>query len=168
MTAAAIIKKAIDDGVNLVLSGSENIRLSGNQSAVNRWVAILREHKQAIIALLTHNQESTIRTWLKEIGEPVEDHNIVMDKCRLNPETLIYYLEQATEYKCEKQQQNILNLLAENTDRKHVYVTNPTVYPGNVVLTFAIRGVATFDILIPKNTYDPFVLQEIIENGSLQ
>lgn len=107
-----------------------------------------------------------IRTWLNRIGEPEEDHDIVLDKCRRNPEALTYYLEQATEYEREKQLQNIFNLLAENPARKHVFVTDTTVDPDNVVLAFAIHGVATFDMLIPKNTYDSFVLQEMIEIGS--
>ena len=36
-----------------------------------------------------------IRSWLFQIGEPSEDHGIVLNKCRSNPEALQYFLKHA-------------------------------------------------------------------------
>jgi hypothetical protein len=36
-----------------------------------------------------------IRIWLSQIGEPVEDHYLVLDKCRNDPEALEYFLKHA-------------------------------------------------------------------------
>ncbi len=43
----------------------------------------------------TIRQEMTIRSWLKHIEEPEEDHHIVIDKCRRNPEAMQYFLKHA-------------------------------------------------------------------------
>jgi hypothetical protein len=168
MTAELIIKQAINDGVNFVLSDTGIIKLSGDKNAVNRWASVIRKNKQAIIALLTRNQELAIRTWLTHIGEPEEDHYIVLNKCRRNPEALAYYLERAAEYACEQRWQKVLSLLAENPDKQRVYVTDTITDPDNVILTVAIRGVATFEMLVPQDRYDPFLLVEMIDKELLQ
>jgi hypothetical protein len=36
-----------------------------------------------------------IRIWLSKIGEPAEDHHLVLDKCRNDPEALAYFLKHA-------------------------------------------------------------------------
>lgn len=36
-----------------------------------------------------------IRAWLFKIGEPGEDHEIVLNKCRIDPEALVYFLRHA-------------------------------------------------------------------------
>jgi hypothetical protein len=36
-----------------------------------------------------------IRTWLSKIGEPEEDHLLVIDKCRNDPQALEYFLKYA-------------------------------------------------------------------------
>ena len=46
---------------------------------------------------ITHNQETIIRNWLTEIGEPEGDHYLVLSKCKRDPEALIYYLGLAAE-----------------------------------------------------------------------
>lgn len=36
-----------------------------------------------------------VRAWLFQIGEPEEDHNLVMAKCRNDPEAFTYFLKWA-------------------------------------------------------------------------
>jgi len=36
-----------------------------------------------------------IRAWLHKIGEPEEDHCLVIDKCKRDHEALIYFLKWA-------------------------------------------------------------------------
>ncbi len=36
-----------------------------------------------------------IRAWLHKIGEPEEDHHLILDKCRNDPEAMEYFLKHA-------------------------------------------------------------------------
>ena len=40
-------------------------------------------------------QIETVRAWLFSICEPVEDHHLVLDKCRSDPEAMSYFLKHA-------------------------------------------------------------------------
>lgn len=52
MTPTTIIQEAAADGVKLLLSPTETIKATGDSQAVNRWLALIREHKAAIIDAL--------------------------------------------------------------------------------------------------------------------
>lgn len=41
------------------------------------------------------NDLKIIRAWLFQIGEPEEDHHLVIDKCKTDPEALAYFLHYA-------------------------------------------------------------------------
>ena len=56
MTPAAIISEALVDGVSLALSPTGNIRATGEQFAVNRWLPIIRDHKPGIVAVLSADE----------------------------------------------------------------------------------------------------------------
>ncbi|SFL78740.1 hypothetical protein SAMN05421863_100484 [Nitrosomonas communis] len=43
------------------------------------------------------NDLKIIRVWLFQIGEPEEDHHLVIDKCKTDPEALSYFLHYARE-----------------------------------------------------------------------
>lgn len=53
MNPAAIIRDAQADGVCLVLGKPGTIKATGDGEAVNRWLAVIREHKAGIIEALT-------------------------------------------------------------------------------------------------------------------
>ena len=38
-------------------------------------------------------QIKLIRSWLFRIGEPAEDHHLVLDKCKADPEAMAYFLK---------------------------------------------------------------------------
>ena len=52
MTPATIIRAAQSDGVELALSPAGTIKATGDGAAVNRWLAVIREHKAEIIEAL--------------------------------------------------------------------------------------------------------------------
>ena len=52
MTPATIIREAQSDGVSLTLSPAGTIKATGDGAAVNRWLAVIREHKAEIIRVL--------------------------------------------------------------------------------------------------------------------
>ena len=66
MTPAAIIEQAAADGVTLALSPAGTIKVTGDTGAVQRWQAILREHKPAIVAALREaaNDPGAHRHWM--------------------------------------------------------------------------------------------------------
>ncbi len=42
---------------------------------------------------ITPEQETAICIWLDHIGESKENHYLVLDKCKRNPEALIYFMK---------------------------------------------------------------------------
>ncbi|MBA2483582.1 MAG: hypothetical protein H0V39_04010 [Nitrosomonas sp.] len=72
------------------------------------------------------------------------------------------------ESRTESRRQKVLSMLAESPDKQRAYVADMTADLDNVILTVAIKGVATFEMLIPKNRYDPFFLIEIFNKELLQ
>ena len=52
MTPAAIIREAQSEGVKLTLSHAGTIKAIGDGTAVNRWLAVIRENKAEIVEAL--------------------------------------------------------------------------------------------------------------------
>ena len=52
MTAAAIVRKASEEGLNLTLTPAGNIKAVGEGQAVARWLPVLQRHKSEIVNLL--------------------------------------------------------------------------------------------------------------------
>ena len=106
-----------------------------------------------------------IRSWLYRIGEPEEDHYLVLNKCRNDPEALAYYLERVAESKREERRKKVLAMLAEKPETQRAFATDMDSDTDNVILTMAIRDQYTFEMEIPKDKYDPFTLLELINKG---
>ncbi len=58
MTPETILRDAAQDGVDLTLTKSGSIKLSGSKSAIEKWTPSIRDHKPEILATL--NVESRI------------------------------------------------------------------------------------------------------------
>ncbi|MCP5273489.1 MAG: hypothetical protein H6936_01285 [Burkholderiales bacterium] len=122
----------------------------------------------------TSIQIQIIKAWLFRIGEPEEDHCIVLNKCKNDPEAMAYFLEQAqgskviTEPNSDDRQQKVLSMLADNPDKQRVYITDDKTDSDNVILTVAIRDLFSFEMLIPKEKYDPFGLIDLINGAQIQ
>jgi hypothetical protein len=77
MTPTAIIREAQADGVSLTLSPAGTIKAIGDGTAVNRWLAVIRDRKTEIIDVLTGITNDTAvasRWWLLHYRDqdPVE------------------------------------------------------------------------------------------------
>lgn len=96
MKPAEIVRRAKSDGVNLALSETGNIRVTGDDSAISKWTATIKASKPEIVAYLA-NEEAKVRRWLDRIGEddPVTINEII-GAIRSNPEARSYFLERAT------------------------------------------------------------------------
>lgn len=53
---------------------------------------LIRKNNIADAATDDSLQIEMIRAWLHKIGEPDEDHHLVLDKCRIDPEAMEYFL----------------------------------------------------------------------------
>jgi predicted RNA-binding Zn ribbon-like protein len=95
MTPETIIREAQADGVRLALSPAGTIKVTGDGAAVNRWLAMIRERKAEIIAVL---EEAALRAWLSHIEETDADIiEHVIAKCRLDEDARDYFLRRALE-----------------------------------------------------------------------
>jgi len=72
------------------------------------------------------------------------------------------------ELKREERRLKVLSMLAENPGTQRAFVTDTESDPDNVILTMAIRDQASFEMLIPRRKYDPFMLLELIERSAIQ
>ncbi len=52
MTAAAIVRRAYEEGVNLTLTPAGTIKAVGEGQAVARWLTVLQKHRSEIVNLL--------------------------------------------------------------------------------------------------------------------
>ena len=106
MTPATIIREAQAEGVRLALSPTGTIKATGDGTAVNRWLEVIREHKAEIIealkvgagrtAHLTAEDESAIRAWLALIEE-TDPATIaeVIGQCQRDAEARDYFTGRA-------------------------------------------------------------------------
>lgn len=72
------------------------------------------------------------------------------------------------ELKREERREKVLTMLADNPGIQRAFVTDTEADPDNVILTMAIRGQYSFEMLIPKHKYDPFLMLEVIEEAGTQ
>lgn len=106
MKAAAIIKEAQADGVSLALSPAGTIKATGEESAVDRWIPILKAHKPDILAALQEAANDTpgdtpipddLERLIRRAGTyweySPEDYALVRDLARRDPDGLRLALE---------------------------------------------------------------------------
>ena len=64
----------------------------------------------------------------------------------------------------EHRRQEVLQMMAEDDQpRKYYWLTDDKAHADFVILVFAIRGVGTGELSIPRENYDPFLLMEILD-----
>ena len=68
----------------------------------------------------------------------------------------------------EQRHNKLLAVLAANPDTKRAYSVDDEADPDNVIVSMVIRGVASFEITISKDRYDPFIFLGLIERGGVQ
>jgi hypothetical protein len=73
-----------------------------------------------------------------------------------------------TELQRETRQQKVLAMLKENPDMHRATYADTHSDPYNVVLTIAVRNVATCEMLIPKDKYDSWQLLALTEQLGVQ
>lgn len=66
--------------------------------------------------------------------------------------------------RCEK----VLQMLAENPNIQRAFLTDTRSDSNSVILTFAIRDQYTFEMMIPREKYDAFLLLELMDKARIQ
>ena len=80
MTPAAIIKQASADGVILALSPAGTIKATGDGAAVNRWIAVIREHKPEIVAALQEAANAPEAFCFSPPGDKANDDEALQER----------------------------------------------------------------------------------------
>lgn len=102
MNPAAIIREAQADGVNLALSPAGTLKATGDASAVNRWLPILKAYKPSILSALQEAANDTpipddLENLIRRAGTfweySPEDYALVRDLARRDPDGLRLALE---------------------------------------------------------------------------
>lgn len=70
-----------------------------------------------------------------------------------------------TESGHDKRCNRVLAMLAENRKLQRAIITDLDGDPDNVILTIAIRDRCTFEMLVPREKYDGFLLLEILNRA---
>ena len=102
MEAAEIIEYLRDRDLTITLTDGDSLELSPAEKITNDLIKRLRKHKTSIIAELKREEQKQnqkiemVRAWLHRIGEPEEDHDIVLNKCRNDPGAMEYFLNHAS------------------------------------------------------------------------
>lgn len=117
---------------------------------------------------ITSHQEAVLKNWLTEIGESESEHYLVLNKCRKDCEARNYFLKLAAQHAREKRRQRVVKMLEDNLSIQRAFVTDTETDRANVILTLAVRGVGVCEFLIQKSKYEPFMILEALETGSLQ
>ena len=63
-----------------------------HKAATPATCATRRKTQSANNPAITAEQETIVRSWLNHIEEPEENHYLVLDKCKRDPEALVYFL----------------------------------------------------------------------------
>lgn len=106
MTPAAIIREANADGVNLALSPVGTLKATGDASAVNRWLPILKAYKPGILSALKEAENDALgytpipddlENLIRRAGTfweySPEDYALVRDLAQRDPDGLRLALE---------------------------------------------------------------------------
>lgn len=86
MTPSTVIRKAAAEGVRLKLSPPDNINIVGDESAVDRWIPVIRRYKPQIIEVLHEaasdlapdNRQETFE--FSPPGDPANDDEALLER----------------------------------------------------------------------------------------
>lgn len=72
------------------------------------------------------------------------------------------------ELKREERRQKVLAMLAEKPDSQRTMISDLASDRDDVILSIAIRDLYTFEMIIPREKYDAFLLLKLIEKAQIQ
>ena len=72
------------------------------------------------------------------------------------------------ELKREERSAKVLSMLADQPGIQRTFLTDSEADPQHVIVTIAIRDQYTFEMTIPREKYDAFLIVELIEKAQIQ
>jgi len=72
------------------------------------------------------------------------------------------------ELKREERRAKVLAILEENPTTQRAIITDMNADPDTVIVATGIRDQYTFEMVVSRHKYDPFMLLELIEKGEIQ
>jgi len=88
----------------------------------------------------------------------------ILDLIRAHkPELLSALTDPLPDPAAEARRQRVLAMLADHPEARCAVLSDMRADPGVVLLTMAIRGVATCELRIPREKYDGVLLLDLIE-----
>ena len=115
-------------------------------------IEYLREHNLTIKADGNYLELSPLEKITEELIQRLKNHK---------PAVL-------AELKREERRKKILNMLADKPSSQRTVIADLDSNFDNVILTIAIKDQYMFEMLVPKNKYDPFMILELISKGVMQ
>lgn len=85
-----------------------------------------------------------------------------------NTEDVEKNISNSSDQKREERRLKVLAMLEDSPSIQRAFVTDTEVDSDNLILTMAIRDVASFEMLIPLEKYDAFLLLELLEKVQIQ
>lgn len=68
----------------------------------------------------------------------------------------------------EARRQRAIDLLEQQPDTQRAVVADSEADPDHVILTVAIRNIATFELMVSRDKFDPFLLLSLIDTHGSQ
>ncbi len=101
---------------------------------------------------------------VSESGKGFSDKYSTENKPQKPPGDVLTQLTQGSDQpKAEERRQQLHQMMAEgDQSKKYCWLTDTECDPEYVILALAIRDVATCELKIPREKYDPFLLMETL------
>lgn len=122
--------------------------------------------KMEVIEIITYlrNKNFTVKTDGQnlDIAPAAKVTNELIERLRKHKPAIIAELQR------EERRLKVLGILEDNLDTQRAFVVDVEADAKHVIVTIAIRDQYTFEMIIPREKYDAFLLMELIEKAQIQ
>ncbi len=119
-----------------------------------------------VIEIITYlrNKNFTVKTDGQnlDIAPAAKVTNELIERLRKHKPAIIAELQR------EERRLKVLGILEDNLDTQRAFVVDVEADAKHVIVTIAIRDQYTFEMIIPREKYDAFLLMELIEKAQIQ
>lgn len=166
MSPKEIIEQCADNGLTLTVTDDRSLDVVGAKDWIDIWSPILRENKAAILAELENSAVTAIGVVTVTTPPPITVIPLVTSSKVSRVATVATETPKpasVTAKEISGISSTVLKTFKENNELKYsISVTDASTDP--VLATVMIRGLAAFDMEIPKDRYDGMAILEMLES----